>query len=86
MRHTLVILVGHEGTGKTTLVKALLPLLVPKSASFDAEDILQIHPFIFNAKFQTLAIQNSLSLIHNLFDAGYSTVAAGSFLNEIKKN
>ena len=84
MKKTLIILTGSEGTGKTTLAKKLLPHM-SNSASFDAENILQVNPFVFNQKFRNLAIKNSVSLISNFFNAGYSTVLAGSFLNGIKE-
>ena len=80
---TLIILTGGEGTGKTTLAKKLLPHMA-NAAAFDAENILQINPFVFNQKFKNLAIRNSALLVNSFFKAGYSTVLAGSFLGDVK--
>lgn len=82
MTKTLIILTGAEGTGKTTLAKKLLPHMW-NAASFDAENILQVNPFIYGRKFVNLSIQNSVSLISNFFDAGYNTVLAGSFIGNL---
>jgi len=78
---SLIIICGQEGAGKSTLAKAITPHL-KNGASFDAEDILQVNPFEFDAAFQLLAIRNSVALIHNFFDAGYQTVIAGSFIGD----
>tara|TARA_Y100000310_G_scaffold338639_1_gene428841 strand:- start:79 stop:591 length:513 start_codon:yes stop_codon:yes gene_type:complete len=79
----LILLTGQEGAGKTTIAKHILPHL-KKGASFDAENILQVNPFIYNKKFQELAIRNSVDLINNFYNAGYTTVVAGSFFGDIK--
>jgi len=79
---SLIILTGPEGSGKTTVAKALLPEL-KIGASFDAENILQVNPFKMDAKFQKLAIDNSVDLIENFFEAGYQTVVAGSFIGDV---
>jgi hypothetical protein len=69
------------GCGKSTLAKAITSHL-KNGASFDAENILQVNPFEFNDKFQSLAIKNSVSLIHNFYEAGFETIVAGSFISD----
>ncbi|MDD4989307.1 MAG: hypothetical protein PHV42_02675 [Candidatus Pacebacteria bacterium] len=76
---SLLIICGREGAGKSTLAKAIVPYL-KNGASFDAENILQVNPFLFDENFQSLALENSLDLIHNFFEAEYENVVAGSFL------
>ncbi|MDD5050894.1 MAG: hypothetical protein PHV93_04150 [Candidatus Pacebacteria bacterium] len=75
----LLIICGQEGAGKSTLAKAIVPHL-KNGAAFDAENILQVNPFEFDENFQSLALENSLDLIHNFFEGGYENVVAGSFL------
>ena len=77
----LLIICGQEGTGKSTLSKAILPYL-NNGAAFDAENILQVNPFEFDAKFKQLAIDNTSVLINSFFRHGYERVIAGSFIND----
>ena len=81
MNKTLIILCGLEGSGKSTLTKALLPHL-KNGAAFDAETILQVNPFEFNETFQNLAISHAADLIFNFYEHGFDTVVAASFIND----
>ncbi|PIR86913.1 MAG: hypothetical protein COU11_03605 [Candidatus Harrisonbacteria bacterium CG10_big_fil_rev_8_21_14_0_10_49_15] len=76
----LLIIAGQEGVGKSTLTKALLPEL-ENGAAFDAENILQVNPFVFGPEFKDLAIANSMALVYNFFEHGYERVVAASFIN-----
>lgn len=76
----LIIIVGQEGVGKSTLVRALLPKTNP-GAQIDAEDIGQVNPFKFDSHFKHLLWKNVSTLIKNYWSAGLTTVIAGSFLN-----
>ena len=79
-KNNLIIIVGQEGAGKSTLVRALLPKTNP-GAQIDAEDIGQINPFKFDSHFKHLLWKNVSALIKNYWSAGLTTVIAGSFLN-----
>jgi hypothetical protein len=72
--------VGQEGTGKSTIVRALLHR-TPRAAQIDAEDVGQVNPFEMNEAFIELLWKNVLALIVNFWEAGYSNVIAGSFLS-----
>lgn len=80
-RNHLIIVVGQEGAGKSTLVRALLPRTNP-GAQIDAEDIGQINPFQFDSHFKQLLWKNVSTLIKNYWSAGLNNVIAGSFLND----
>jgi ABC-type cobalamin/Fe3+-siderophores transport system ATPase subunit len=75
----LIILVGQEGTGKTTLVRALRPAL-QHGAVLDGEDVGQVNPWVYDEAFRDLHRRNVAALVRNFWDAGYGTVVAGSFL------
>lgn len=75
----LLIVFGDEGAGKSTFAKNIVRHLT-NGAAFDAENVLQVKPFEYNADFINLAIKNSISLTHNFFEAGYEQVVAGSFI------
>ncbi len=77
----LLIICGQEGTGKSTIAKAILPHL-KNGAAFDAENILQVNPFEFDEKFKQLAIDNSAVLINSFFGHGCERVVAGSFIGD----
>lgn len=79
MKRKLIIIVGQEGVGKSTIVRALLPH-TPNSAEIDAEDVGQTNPWGMNDNFMELLQKNVLCLIKNFWEAGYSTVIAGSFI------
>ena len=81
MNKALIILCGLEGSGKSTLTKAILPHL-KNGAAFDAETILQVNPFEFNEAFQNLAISHAADLIFNFYEHGLDTVVAASFIND----
>jgi hypothetical protein len=77
----LIIIVGQEGTGKSTVVRALLPQ-TPQGAQIDAEDLGQVNPWQWDDAFKRLLWSNVAALARNFWDAGYTTVIAGSFLND----
>lgn len=87
----LIIITGQEGSGKTTIIRALLPH-TPNSARIDAEDLGQTNPWKMDDHFIKLLWRNVLDLTNNFWEAGYSNVIAGSFLNtydeykEFRKN
>ena len=76
----LIIVTGQEGVGKSTLVRALLPH-TPNGAQIDAEDLAQTNPCPMDARFMRLVWENVTALIRNFWAAGYTTVIAGSFLD-----
>ncbi|HCG02046.1 MAG TPA: hypothetical protein DEV93_16070 [Chloroflexi bacterium] len=47
----LLIIVGQEGTGKSTLTRALVPHVQP-GAAIDAEDVGQVNPWQWNDAFK----------------------------------
>ncbi len=77
----LVIVTGQEGVGKTTIVPALLPYLQP-GAAVDAEEVGQVNPWQFDDAFKTLLWDNVADIVRNFWQAGYTTVIAGSFIND----
>lgn len=80
-KNALIVVVGQEGSGKSTLVRALLTQTAP-GAQIDAEDIGQINPFNFDNHFKQLLWKNVAMLAQNYWSAGISTVIAGSFAND----
>lgn len=81
MRRRLVIVTGQEGTGKTTIVPALLPC-VQAGAGLDAEEVGQVNPWQFDDAFKNLLWDNVAAIVRNFWRAGYATVIAGSFIND----
>lgn len=81
-RNNLVILVGQEGSGKSTTVRALLKE-TPWSAQIDAEDVGQVNPWQMDDAFLQLMWKNVACLARNFWGAGYRTVLAGSFLSNV---
>jgi GTPase SAR1 family protein len=78
--YRLVVVVGQEGAGKSTIVRALLRE-TPRGAQIDAEDVGQVNPCPFDRAFFDLLQRNVAGLVHNFWDAGYVNVIAGSFLD-----
>ena len=76
----LIIIVGQEGAGKSTIVRALLPH-TPSAARIDGEDLGQLNPCNMDADFMALLWQNMVALIMNFWNAGYPNVVAGSFFD-----
>lgn len=82
-RNNLLILVGQEGSGKSTTVRALLKE-TPSSAQIDAEDVVQLNPHgEMDSPFLQLMWKNVACLTRNFWEAGYRTVLAGSFLSNL---
>jgi hypothetical protein len=77
----LLIIVGQEGTGKSTLARALLPYVQP-GAAIDAEDVGQVNPWQWDNAFKNLLWDNVAALACNFWQAGYANVIAGSFIND----
>lgn len=77
----LIVIVGQEGVGKSTLVRALLPHTKP-GAQIDAEDLAQVNPFNFDEHFKQLLWKNVAALTQNYWEAGLPHVIVGSFLND----
>jgi GTPase SAR1 family protein len=77
----LIIITGQEGVGKTTIVRALL-LHVRPGAALDAEEVGQVNPWQFDEAFKTLLWDNVAATVRNFWQAGYTTVVAGSFIND----
>lgn len=77
----LIIIVGQEGAGKSTIVRALVPE-TPRGAQIDAEDVGQVNPWSWNDSFKILLWNNVTALARNFWQAGYTNVIAGSFIND----
>jgi hypothetical protein len=75
----LVLVCGEEGAGKSTIVRALLPV-TPRGARIDGEDLGQTNPCPMDDTFFDLLRRNVAGLVRNYWAAGYDTVVAGSFL------
>ena len=82
-RNNLLILVGQEGSGKSTTVRALLKE-TPSSAQIDAEDVGQVNPWQMDDAFVQMMWKNVACLTRNFWEAGYRTVLAGSFLSNLR--
>ena len=80
MNRRLIVIVGQEGAGKTTIIRALLER-TPNGAQIDAEDVGQVNPWSMDAKFLDLLGRNVSALAKNFWAAGYENVLAGSFLD-----
>jgi ABC-type cobalamin/Fe3+-siderophores transport system ATPase subunit len=78
----LVVVVGQEGVGKSTVVRALLAHL-QDGAVLDGEDVGQVNPWVFNDTFRDLHRRNVAAVACNFWAAGYRTVVAGSFLSSL---
>jgi energy-coupling factor transporter ATP-binding protein EcfA2 len=76
----LIIIVGQEGSGKSTTVRALLKA-TPRSAQIDAEDVGTVNPWQMDDAFIRLLHANVADLTRNFWDAGYQNVIAGSFMS-----
>jgi predicted kinase len=81
MERQLVIVTGQEGVGKSTVVHALLPYL-QSGAILDAEEVGQANPWEWDTAFKRLLWDNVAAVAHNFWRAGYTTVVAGSFIND----
>lgn len=78
-RHSLILVTGPEGAGKTTVMSALLRQ-TPGAAKIDAEDVGQVNPFTFDREFLELLWNNVIAVINNFWASGYETVITGSLL------
>ncbi|SDX76862.1 hypothetical protein SAMN05661080_01146 [Modestobacter sp. DSM 44400] len=79
-KRRLVLLTGQEATGKSTVVRALLPR-TPSGAQLDAEDVGQVNPWVYDAAFTELHLRNATAVALNFWKAGYRTVLVGSLVN-----
>lgn len=76
----LIIIVGQEGSGKSTIVRALLEVTL-RSAQIDAEDVGAVNPWQMDDAFIRLLHANVADVTRNFSDAGYQNVIAGSFMS-----
>ncbi|HEV2066237.1 MAG TPA: hypothetical protein VGR08_05330, partial [Thermomicrobiales bacterium] len=76
----LIIVVGQEGSGKSTTVRALLGV-TPQGAQIDAEDVGAVNPWRMDDAFIRLLHANVADLTRNFWDAGYQNVIAGGFMS-----
>lgn len=76
----LIMIMGQEGSGKSTTVRALLEV-TPWSARIDAEDVGTVNPWQMDDAFLRLLHANVAALTRNFWDAGYQNVIAGSFMS-----
>lgn len=74
----LLLVCGQEGSGKTTIIRALLPH-TPSGARVDAEDLGQVNPCRFDDAFWRLLRSNVAVLVRNYWSAGFENVITGSF-------
>jgi ABC-type dipeptide/oligopeptide/nickel transport system ATPase component len=79
----LVIVVGQEGSGKSTTVRALVKA-IPGSAQIDAEDVGEVNPWQMGGAYLHLLWTNVADLTRNFWGAGFRNVVAGSFLSSVK--
>lgn len=79
----LIIVVGQEGSGKSTIVRALLQA-TPSGAQIDAEDVGTVNPWQMDDAFIRLLHANVAALTVNFWDAGYQHVIAGSFISNYR--
>jgi guanylate kinase len=78
----LIIIVGQEGAGKSTMVRALVKA-IPDSAQIDAEDVGEVNPWHMDDAYLRMLWKNVADLTRNFWSAGYRTVVAGSFLSNV---
>ena len=78
--NNVILIAGQEGAGKSTLVRALLPLTCA-GAQIDAEDVGQVNPCLMDTALLQLLRRNVAQLILNFWAAGYRNVIAGSIAN-----
>lgn len=74
----LLLILGQEGAGKSTIIRALLPR-TSLGARIDAEDLGQVNPCAYDDAFWHLLRANVAVLARNYWAAGYRNVIAGSF-------
>lgn len=80
MTRRLIVIVGQEGAGKSTIIRALLQR-TPNGGQIDAEDVGQVNPWTMDVRFLDLLWRNVGAVIENFWAAGYWNVLAGSFLD-----
>ncbi len=78
--NNVILIAGQEGAGKSTLVRALLPLTCA-GAQIDAEDVGQVNPCLMDTALLQLLRRNVAQLVLNFWAAGYRNVIAGSIAN-----
>lgn len=78
----LILIVGQEGAGKSTMVRALAPE-IPWSARIDAEDLSYVNPWGLDDLRLNLLWKNVADLTKNYWAAGFRNMVAGSFLSNI---
>jgi CO dehydrogenase nickel-insertion accessory protein CooC1 len=69
----LILINGKPGTGKTTISKALLPLLPEPSAWIDTDDLMHVQPFV-GAAVCADAIERAALLCKDFQTRGYAHV------------
>lgn len=69
----LILINGQEGSGKTSVGKLLLHKL-KNSAFIDVDSLVTTNPWKFGSETDNLAIQNSIGLINNFSEAGFSNI------------
>jgi ABC-type cobalamin/Fe3+-siderophores transport system ATPase subunit len=79
-KRRLILVGGQEGTGKTTLIRSLLPE-TPLAAAVDAEDVGQVNPCPYDDAFFDLLRRNVAALVQNYWTAGFVNVITGSFFS-----
>lgn len=80
LSRNLILIEGQEGVGKSTTLRELLPH-TPFAARLDGEDLGQLNPCKMDVEFMQLLWDNMAGLIKNFWGAGYSTVVAGSSID-----
>ncbi len=80
--NNVILIAGQEGAGKSTLVRALLPLTCA-GAQIDAEDVGQVNPCLMDTALLQLLRRNAAQLVLNFWAAGYRNVIAGSIANTL---
>lgn len=80
----LIIIVGQEGSGKSTMARALLEV-TPLGARIDAEDVGAVNPWRMDDAYIRLLHANVAALTCNFWDAGYRNVIAGSFMSNYRE-
>lgn len=81
-RNRLILIVGQEGAGKSTTLRALAPQ-IPWSAAIDGADLARVNPWSLDELRLNLLWKNVADLTTNYWAAGFRNFVGGSFLSNL---